>query len=206
MVTVVSLESRITDRFKAQGEPGYEFIIDFQLDSERDLPLLKDLLNVFVDSNCYEVSTMAEKEDFVDVICRSDFGYGTEIINCLKVECYTVRDKVEWFLYKRNIYNSFERTIDEWDLASDEMKVLESTYLIGFFLKAMRRLNSGYISLEEANSDKYIEILESFKEIKKFIAQKINDKNTNDEVKSSIKKYCNMWYVANSDTPLNTAL
>ena len=189
MVTVVSLESRIKDRFKAQGEPGYEFIIDFQLDSERDLPLLKNLLNVFVDSNCYEVSTMAEKEDFVDVICRSDFGYGTEIVNCLKVECYTVRDKVEWFFYKENIYNSFERTIDEWDLASDEMKVLESTYLIGFFLKAMRRLNSGYISLEEANSDKYIEILESFKEIKKFIAQKINDKTTNDEVKSYIKKY-----------------
>ena len=206
MVTVVSLESRITDRFKAQGEPGYEFIIDFQLDSERDLPLLKDLLNVFVDSNCYEVSTMAEKEDFVDVICRSDFGYGTGIVNCLKVECYTVRDKVEWFLYKRNIYNSFERTIDEWDLASDEMKVLESTYLIGFFLKAMRRLNSGYISLEEANSDKYIEILESFKEIKKFIAQKINDKTTNDEVKSSIKKYFNKWCVGNSDIPLNTAL
>jgi hypothetical protein len=192
MVTVVSLESRITDRFKAQGEPGYEFIIDFQLDSERDLPLLKDLLNVFVDSNCYEVSTMAEKEDFVDVICRSDFGYGTGIVNCLKVECYTVRDKVEWFLYKRNIYNSFERTIDEWDLASDEMKVLESTYLIGFFLKAMRRLNSGYISLEEANSDKYIEILEYFKEIKKFIAQKINDKTTNDEIKNSIKKYFNI--------------
>ena len=206
MVTVFSLESRITDRFKAQGEPGYEFIIDFQLDSERDLPLLKDLLNVFVDSNCYEVSTMAEKEDFVDVICRSDFGYGTGIVNCLKVECYTVRDKVEWFLYKRNIYNSFERTIDEWDLASDEMKVLESTYLIGFFLKAMRRLNSGYISLEEANSDKYIEILESFKEIKKFIAQKINDKTTNDKVKSSIKKYFNDWYVGISDIPLNTAL
>ena len=192
MVTVVSLESRITDRFKAQGEAGYEFIIDFQLDSERDLPLLKDLLNVFVDSNCYEVSTMAEKEDFVDVICRSDFGYGTGIVNCLKVECYTVRDKVEWFLYKRDIYNSFERTIDEWDIASDEMKVLESTYLIGFFLKAMRRLNSGYISLEEANSDKYIEILESFKEIKKFIAQKINDKTTNDEVKNYIKKYFNI--------------
>ncbi|WP_454998708.1 hypothetical protein [Capnocytophaga granulosa] len=188
MVTVVSLESRIKDRFKAQGKPGYEFIIDFQLDSERDLPLLKNLLNVFVDSNCYEVSTMAEKEDFVDVICRSDFGYGIGIINCLKVECYTIRDKVEWFFYKENIYNSFERTIDEWDLASDEMKVLESTYLIGFFLKAMRRLNSGYISLEEANSDKYIEILESFKEIKKFIAQKINDKTTNDKVKSSIKK------------------
>lgn len=35
MVTVVDLESRIKDRFKAQGEPGYEFIIDFQLDSER---------------------------------------------------------------------------------------------------------------------------------------------------------------------------
>ena len=192
MVTVVSLESRITDRFKAQGEPGYEFIIDFQLDSERDLPLLKDLLNVFVDSNCYEVSTMAEKEDFVDVICRSNFGYGTGIVNCLKVECYTIRDKVEWFLYKRNIYNSFERTIDEWDLASDEMKVLESTYLIGFFLKAMRRLNSSYISLEEANSDKYIEILESFKEIKKFIVQKINDKTTNDEVKNYIKKYFNI--------------
>ena len=200
MVTVVSLESRIKDRFKAQGKPGYEFIIDFQLDSERDLPLLKNLLNVFVDSNCYEVSTMAEKEDFVDVICRSDFGYGTGIINCLKVECYTVRDKVEWFFYKENIYNFFERTIDEWDLASDEMKVdewdivsneikvLENTLLIDFFLKAMRRLNSGYISLEEANSDKYIEILESFKEIKKFIAQKINDKTTNDEVKSSIKK------------------
>ena len=192
MVTVVSLESRIKDRFKAQGEPGYEFIIDFQLDSERDLPLLKDLLNVFVDSNCYEVSTMAEKEDFVDVICRSDFGYGTEIVNCLKVECYTVRDKVEWFFYKENIYNFFERTIDEWDLASDEMKVLESTYLIGFFLKAMRRLNSGYISLEEANSDKYIEILESFKEIKKFIGQRINDKTTNDEVKNYIKKYFNI--------------
>lgn len=206
MVTIVSLESRIKDRFKAQGEPGYEFIIDFQLDSERDLPLLKNLLNVFVDSNCYEVSTMAEKEDFVDVICRSDFGYGTGIINCLKVECYTIRDKVEWFFYKENIYNSFERTIDEWDLASDEMKVLESTYLIGFFLKAMRRLNSGYISLEEANSDKYIEILESFKEIKKFIVQKINDKTSNDEVKSSIKKYFNNWYVGNSDTPLNTAL
>lgn len=206
MVTVVSLESRIKDRFKAQGEPGYEFIIDFQLDSERDLPLLKNLLNVFVDSNCYEVSTMAEKEDFVNVICRSDFGYGTGIINCLKVECYTIRDKVEWFFYKENIYNSFERTIDEWDLASDEMKVLESTYLIGFFLKAMRRLNSGYISLEEANSDKYIEILESFKEIKKFIVQKINDKTSNDEVKSSIKKYFNNWYVGNSDTPLNTAL
>lgn len=200
MVTIVSLESQ------AQGEPGYEFIIDFQLDSERDLPLLKNLLNVFVDSNCYEVSTMAEKEDFVDVICRSDFGYGTGIINCLKVECYTIRDKVEWFFYKENIYNSFERTIDEWDLASDEMKVLESTYLIGFFLKAMRRLNSGYISLEEANSDKYIEILESFKEIKKFIVQKINDKTSNDEVKSSIKKYFNNWYVGNSDTPLNTAL
>ena len=192
MVTVVSLESRIKDRFKAQGEPGYEFIIDFQLDSERDLPLLKDLLNVFVDSNCYEVSTMAEKEDFVDVICRSDFGYGTEIVNCLKVECYTVRDKVEWFFYKENIYNFFERTIDEWDLASDEMKVLESTYLIGFFLKAMRRLNSGYISLEEAGSDKYIEILESFKEIKKFIGQRINDKTTNDEVKNYIKKYFNI--------------
>ena len=86
------------------------------------------------------------------------------------------------------------------------MKVLESTYLIGFFLKAMRRLNSGYISLEEANSDKYIEILESFKEIKKFIVQKINDKTTNDEVKSSIKKYFNNWYVGNSDIPLNTAL
>lgn len=204
MVTVVSLESRIKDRFKAQGEPGYEFIIDFQLDSERDLPLLKDLLNVFVDSNCYEVSTMAEKEDFVDVICRSDFGYGTGIINCLKVECYTVRDKVEWFFYKENIYNFFERTIDEWDLASDEMKVdewdivsneikvLENTLLIDFFLKAMRRLNSGYISLEEASSDKYIEILESFKEIKKFIAQKINDKTTNDEVKSFIRKYFNI--------------
>ena len=188
MVTVVSLESRIKDRFKAQGEPGYEFIIDFQLDSERDLPLLKDLLNVFVDSNCYEVSTMAEKEDFVDVICRSDFGYGTGIINCLKVECYTVRDKVEWFFYKENIYNFFERTIDEWDLASDEMKVdewdivsneikvLENTLLIDFFLKAMRRLNSGYISLEEASSDKYIEILESFKEIKKFISQKFYPK------------------------------
>jgi hypothetical protein len=204
MITVVSLESRIKDRFKAQGEPGYEFIIDFQLDSERDLPLLKDLLNVFVDSNCYEVSTMAEKEDFVDVICRSDFGYGTGIINCLKVECYTVRDKVEWFFYKENIYNFFERTIDEWDLASDEMKVdewdivsneikvLENTLLIDFFLKAMRRLNSGYISLEEASSDKYIEILESFKEIKKFIAQKINDKTTNDEVKSFIRKYFNI--------------
>jgi hypothetical protein len=204
MVTVVSLESRIKDRFKAQGEPGYEFIIDFQLDSERDLPLLKDLLNVFVDSNCYEVSTMAEKEDFVDVICRSDFGYGTGIINCLKVECYTVRDKVEWFFYKENIYNFFERTIDEWDLASDEMKVdewdivsneikvLENTLLIDFFLKAMRRLNSGYISLEEASSDKYIEILESFKEVKKFIAQKINDKTTNDEVKSFIQKYFNI--------------
>ena len=204
MVTVVSLESRIKDRFKAQGEPGYEFIIDFQLDSERDLPLLKDLLNVFVDSNCYEVSTMAEKEDFVDVICRSDFGYGTGIINCLKVECYTVRDKVEWFFYKENIYNFFERTIDEWDLASDEMKVdewdivsneikvLENTLLIDFFLKAMRRLNSGYISLGEAGSDKCIEILESFKEIKKFIAQKINDKTTNDEVKSFIRKYFNI--------------
>ena len=204
MVTVVSLESRIKDRFKAQGELGYEFIIDFQLDSERDLPLLKDLLNVFVDSNCYEVSTMAEKEDFVDVICRSDFGYGTGIINCLKVECYTVRDKVEWFFYKENIYNFFERTIDEWDLASDEMKVdewdlasdemkiLENTHLIDFFLKAMRRLNSGYISFEEAGSDKYIEILESFKEVKKFIAQKINDKTTNDEVKSYIKRYFNI--------------
>ena len=192
MVTIVSLDSRIIDRFKAQGEPGYEFIIDFQLDSEKDLPLLKDLLNVFVDSNCYEVSTMAEKEDFVDVICRSDFGYGTEIVNCLKVECYTVRDKVEWFFYKREIEPSSEKFIDEWDLASDEMKVLESTYLIGFFLKAMRRLNSGYISLEEANSDKYIEILESFKEIKKFIAQKINDKTTNDEVKSFIQKYFNI--------------
>ena len=204
MVTIVSLDSRIIDRFKAQGEPGYEFIIDFQLDSEKDLPLLKDLLNVFVDSNCYEVSTMAEKEDFVDVICRSDFGYGTGIINCLKVECYTVRDKVEWFFYKENIYNFFERTIDEWDLASDEMKVdewdivsneikvLENTLLIDFFLKAMRRLNSGYISLEEASSDKYIEILESFKEIKKFIAQKINDKTTNDEVKSFIRKYFNI--------------
>ena len=206
MVTIVSLDSRIIDRFKAQGEPGYEFIIDFQLDSERDLPLLKDLLNVFVDSNCYEVSTMAEKEDFVDVICKSDFGYGTGIVNCLKVECYTVRDKVEWFFYKREIEPSSEKFIDEWDLASDEMKVLESAYLIGFFLKAMRRLNSGYISLEEANSDKYIEILESFKEIKKFIAQKINDKTTNDEVKSYIKRYFNMWYVGNSDTPLNTAL
>ena len=204
MITVVSLESRIKDRFKAQGEPGYEFIIDFQLDSERDLPLLKDLLNVFVDSNCYEVSTMAEKKDFVDVICRSDFGYGTGIINCLKVECYTIRDKVKWFFYKENIYNFFERTIDEWDLASDEMKVdewdivsneikvLENTLLIDFFLKAMRRLNSGYISLEEASSDKYIEILESFKEIKKFIAQKINDKTTNDEVKSFIRKYFNI--------------
>ena len=192
MVTVVSLESRITDRFKAQGEAGYEFIIDFQLDSERDLPLLKDLLNVFVDSNCYEVSTMAEKEDFVDVICRSDFGYGTEIVNCLKVECYTVRDKVEWFFYKREIEPSSDKFIDEWDLASDEMKVLESTYLIGFFLKAMRRLNSGYISLEEAGSDKYIEILESFKEVKKFIGQKINDKTTNDEVKNYIKKYFNI--------------
>jgi hypothetical protein len=42
MVTVFSLESRIKDRFKAQGEPGYEFIIDFQLDSKRDLPLLKE--------------------------------------------------------------------------------------------------------------------------------------------------------------------
>ena len=204
MVTIVSLDSRIIDRFKAQGEPGYEFIIDFQLDSEKDLPLLKDLLNVFVDSNCYEVSTMAEKEDFVDVFCRSDFGYGTGIINCLKVECYTVRDKVEWFFYKENIYNFFESTIDEWDLASDEMKVdewdivsneikvLENTLLIDFFLKAMRRLNSGYISLEEANSDKYIEILESFKEIKKFIVQKINDKTTNDEVKSFIRKYFNI--------------
>ena len=29
MVTVVDLESRIVDRFKAQGELGYEFIIDF---------------------------------------------------------------------------------------------------------------------------------------------------------------------------------
>ena len=192
MVTIVSLDSRIIDRFKAQGEPGYEFIIDFQLDSEKDLPLLKDLLNVFVDSNCYEVSTMAEKEDFVDVICRSDFGYGTEIVNCLKVECYTVRDKVEWFFYKENICNSFDKNIDEWDLASDEMKILENTRLIDFFLKAMRRLNSGYISLEEASSDKYIEILESFKEIKKFIAQKINDKTTNDEVKSFIQKYLNI--------------
>ena len=194
MVTVVSLESRIKDRFKAQGEPGYEFIIDFQLDSKRDLPLLKDLLNVFVDSNCYEVSTMAEKEDFVDVICKSDFGYGTGIVNCLKVECYTVRDKVEWFFYKENIYNSFERTIDEWDLVSDEIKVLESTLLTDFFLKAMRKLNSGYISLEEANSDKYIEMLESFKEIKKFIAQRINDKTTNDEVKSFIQRYFNITY------------
>ena len=187
MVTIVSLDSRIIDRFKAQGEPGYEFIIDFQLDSERDLPLLKDLLNVFVDSNCYEVSTMAEKEDFVDVICKSDFGYGTGIVNCLKVECYTVRDKVEWFFYKREIEPSSEKFIDEWDLASDEMKVLENTHLIDFFLKAMRRLNSGYISVEEASSEKYIEILESFKEIKKFIAQKINDKTTNDEVKSFIQ-------------------
>lgn len=193
MVTIVSLDSRIIDRFKAQGEqPGYEFIIDFQLDSEKDLPLLKDLLNVFVDSNCYEVSTMAEKEDFVDVICKSDFGYGTEIVNCLKVECYTVRDKVEWFFYKREIEPSSEKFIDEWDLASDEMKILENTHLIDFFLKAMRRLNSGYISLEEASSDKYIEILESFKEIKKFIAQKINDKTTNDEVKSFIQKYFNI--------------
>lgn len=192
MVTIVSLDSRIIDRFKAQGEPGYEFIIDFQLDSERDLPLLKDLLNVFVDSNCYEVSTMAEKEDFVDVICKSDFGYGTGIVNCLKVECYTVRDKVEWFFYKREIEPSSEKFIDEWDLASDEMKVLENTHLIDFFLKAMRRLNSGYISVEEATSEKYIEILESFKEIKKFIAQKINDKTTNDEVKSFIQKYFNI--------------
>lgn len=192
MVTIVSLDSRIIDRFKAQGEPGYEFIIDFQLDSEKDLPLLKDLLNVFVDSNCYEVSTMAEKEDFVDVICRSDFGYGTEIVNCLKVECYTVRDKVEWFFYKREIEPSSEKFIDEWDLASDEMKILENTHLIDFFLKAMRRLNSGYISLEEAGSDKYIEILESFKEVKKFIAQKINDKTTNDKVKSFIQKYFNI--------------
>ena len=56
----------------------------------------------------------------------------------------------------------------------------------------MRRLNSGYISLEEAGSDKYIEILESFKEVKKFIAQKINDKTTNDEVKSFIQKYFNI--------------
>ena len=206
MITVINLESRITDRFKAQGEPGYEFIIDFQLDSKKDLPLLKDLLNVFVDSNCYEVSTMAEKEDFVEVICKSDFGYGTGIVNCLKVECYTVRNKVEWFFYKENIYNFFERTIDEWDLASDEMKVdewdivsdemkvLESTLLTDFFLKAMRRLNSGYISLEEANSDKYIGILESFKEIKKFIAQRINDKTTNDEVKSFIQRYFNITY------------
>ena len=192
MVTIVSLDSRIIDRFKAQGEPGYEFIIDFQLDSEKDLPLLKDLLNVFVDSNCYEVSTMAEKEDFVDVICRSDFGYGTEIVNCLKVECYTVRDKVEWFFYKREIEPSSEKFIDEWDLASDEMKILENTHLIDLFLKAMRRLNSGYISVEEASSEKYIEILESFKEIKKFIAQKINDKTTNDEVKSFIQKYFNI--------------
>ena len=188
MVTIVSLDSRIIDRFKAQGEPGYEFIIDFQLDSEKDLPLLKDLLNVFVDSNCYEVSTMAEKEDFVDVICKSDFGYGTGIVNCLKVECYTVRDKVEWFFYKREIEPSSEKFIDEWDLASDEMKILENTHLIDFFLKAMRRLNSGYISLEEASSEKYIEILE----IKKFIAQKINDKTTNDEVKSFIQKYFNI--------------
>ena len=192
MVTIVSLDSRIIDRFKAQGEPGYEFIIDFQLDSERDLPLLKDILNLFVDKNCYEVSTMAEKEDFVDVICKSDFGYGTEIVNCLKVECYTVRDKVEWFFYKREIEPSSEKFIDEWDLASDEMKILENTHLIDFFLKAMRRLNSGYISLEEAGSDKYIEILESFKEVKKFIAQKINDKTTNDEVKSFIQKYFNI--------------
>ena len=192
MITVVDLESRIVDRFKAQGELGYEFIIDFQLDSERDLPLLKDLLNVFVDSNCYEVSTMAEKEDFVDIICRSVFGYGTEIVNCLKVECYTVRDKVEWFFYKREIEPSSDKFIDEWDLASDEMKVLKHTRLIDFFLKAMRRLNSGYISLEEAGSDKYIEILESFKEVKKFIGQKINDKTTNDEVKNYIKKYFNI--------------
>ena len=135
---------------------------------------------------------MAEKEDFVDVICRSDFGYGTEIVNCLKVECYTVRDKVEWFFYKREIEPSSEKFIDEWDLASDEMKILENTHLIDFFLKAMRRLNSGYISLEEAGSDKYIEILESFKEVKKFIAQKINDKTTNDKVKSFIQKYFNI--------------
>ena len=192
MVTIVSLDSRIIDRFKAQGEPGYEFIIDFQLDSERDLPLLKDLLNVFVDSNCYEVSTMAEKEDFVDVICRSDFGYGTEIVNCLKVECYTIRDKVEWFFYKREIEPSSDKFIDEWDLASDEMKILKNTRLIDFFLKAMRRLNSGYISLEEPGRDKYIEILDSFKEVKKFIAQKINDKTTNNEVKSFIKRYFNI--------------
>ena len=72
------------------------------------------------------------------------------------------------------------------------MKVLKNTRLIDFFLKAMRRLNNGYISLEEASSDKYIEILESFKEIKKFIAQKINDKTTNDEVKSFIQKYFNI--------------
>ena len=48
------------------------------------------------------------------------------------------------------------------------------------------------ISLEEASSDKYIEILESFKEIKKFIAQKINDKTTDDKVKSFIKRYFNI--------------
>lgn len=47
MITVVDLESRIIDRFKAQGEPGYEFIIDFQLDSKRDLPLLKHSTNCF---------------------------------------------------------------------------------------------------------------------------------------------------------------
>ena len=82
--------------------------------------------------------------------------------------------------------------VDEWDIVSNEIKVLENTLLIDFFLKAMRRLNSGYISLEEASSDKYIEILESFKEIKKFIAQKINDKTTNDEVKSFIRKYFNI--------------
>ena len=84
--------------------------------------------------------------------------------------------------------------VDEWDIVSDEMKVLESTLLTDFFLKAMRRLNSGYISLEEANSDKYIGILESFKEIKKFIAQRINDKTTNDEVKSFIQRYFNITY------------
>ncbi len=45
---------------------------------------------------------------------------------------------------------------------------------------------------KEASSDKYIEILKSFEEIKKFIGQRINDKTTNDEVKNFIQKYFNI--------------
>lgn len=136
MVTVFSLESRIKDRFKAQGEPGYEFIIDFQLDSERDLRLLKDLLNVFVDSNCYEVSTMAEKEDFVDVICKSDFRYGTEMINCIKIKTYAIKDKIEWSFHKKENHNfsDFDNDNNNIYFLTEEIKIKKDSFYTGYLI------------------------------------------------------------------------